>query len=101
MLSVKGIRNACPRCSFTSLISIRRDFGHSAAVSQLQPNLLSQRHPRQRADRFNARTFSSSRYLRQDQSDATVSSREDIEKVVRDAKQRFRDTLPKGYLNDE
>ncbi|KAL6697530.1 P-loop containing nucleoside triphosphate hydrolase protein [Trichoderma pleuroticola] len=28
-------------------------------------------------------------------------SLEDIEKVVREAKQRFRDTLPKGYLNDE
>ncbi|RKL31349.1 hypothetical protein BFJ70_g9672 [Fusarium oxysporum] len=29
------------------------------------------------------------------------ASPEEIEQVVRDAKQRFRDTLPKGYLNDE
>ncbi|KAF5678020.1 37S ribosomal Rsm22 [Fusarium circinatum] len=28
-------------------------------------------------------------------------SPEEIEQIVRDAKQRFRDTLPKGYLNDE
>ncbi|KAK4074434.1 uncharacterized protein Triagg1_5030 [Trichoderma aggressivum f. europaeum] len=30
-----------------------------------------------------------------------IQSLEEIEKVVREAKQRFRDTLPKGYLNDE
>ncbi|KAG5782368.1 hypothetical protein H9Q73_003976 [Fusarium xylarioides] len=29
------------------------------------------------------------------------ASPEEIEQIVRDAKQRFRDTLPKGYLNDE
>ncbi|KAL2692115.1 hypothetical protein Neosp_002520 [[Neocosmospora] mangrovei] len=32
---------------------------------------------------------------------APRASPEEIEQVVRDAKQRFRDTLPKGYLNDE
>ncbi|PKS09517.1 hypothetical protein jhhlp_004134 [Lomentospora prolificans] len=31
----------------------------------------------------------------------TASRNVDIEKTVRDAKQRFRDTLPKGYLTDE
>ncbi|KAL6901627.1 thioredoxin domain-containing protein [Trichoderma evansii] len=30
-----------------------------------------------------------------------TQSSEDIEKVVREAKQRFRDTLPRGYLNEE
>ncbi|KAF4954787.1 hypothetical protein FGADI_5085 [Fusarium gaditjirri] len=30
-----------------------------------------------------------------------TASPEEIEQIVRDAKQRFRDTLPKGYLNDE
>ncbi|KIE01464.1 37S ribosomal protein Rsm22, partial [Metarhizium majus ARSEF 297] len=34
-------------------------------------------------------------------SESESTSQEDIEKVVRDAKQRFRDTLPRGYLNDQ
>ncbi|KAI8680057.1 Thioredoxin domain-containing protein [Fusarium keratoplasticum] len=40
------------------------------------------------------------RFLRQEAA-APRASPEEIEQVVRDAKQRFRDTLPKGYLNDE
>ncbi|KAJ4311611.1 37S ribosomal protein S22 [Fusarium piperis] len=44
--------------------------------------------------------FSTSRCLRQE-AVAPRASPEEIEQVVRDAKQRFRDTLPKGYLNDE
>ncbi|KAI1032345.1 hypothetical protein LB503_010736 [Fusarium chuoi] len=35
------------------------------------------------------------------QSFDSFASPEEIEQIVRDAKQRFRDTLPKGYLNDE
>jgi len=39
--------------------------------------------------------------LRQESQSETPASPEEIEQIVRDAKQRFRDTLPKGYLNDE
>ncbi|KAF7557492.1 hypothetical protein G7046_g6046 [Stylonectria norvegica] len=47
-------------------------------------------------------SFSTSRYLRQEAAaPSPPPPTEDIEQVVRDAKQRFRDTLPKGYLNDE
>lgn len=42
--------------------------------------------------------FSTFRGLRQE---AAAATHEAIERVVRDAKQRFRDTLPKGYLNDQ
>ncbi|KZZ97726.1 37S ribosomal protein Rsm22 [Moelleriella libera RCEF 2490] len=34
-------------------------------------------------------------------SETQAQSTENLEKIVRDAKQRFRDTLPRGYLNDE
>ncbi|KAJ3473562.1 hypothetical protein NLG97_g10242 [Lecanicillium saksenae] len=48
-----------------------------------------------------ARQFSNPRNLHSETTSAEAAkSPEDIEKVVRDAKQRFRDTLPKGYLNE-
>ncbi|KAF4454129.1 putative RSM22-mitochondrial ribosomal protein, small subunit [Fusarium austroafricanum] len=45
--------------------------------------------------------FSTSRCLRKNSQEAGQASPEEIEQVVRDTKQIFRDTLPKGYLNDE
>ncbi|KAF4333555.1 37S ribosomal Rsm22 [Fusarium beomiforme] len=48
-----------------------------------------------------AHTFSTSRCLRQNIQAAGPASPEEIEQIVRDAKQRFRDTLPNGYLSDE
>ncbi|KOS21252.1 37S ribosomal protein S22 [Escovopsis weberi] len=42
------------------------------------------------------------RVLRQDGAgEVAKPTEQEIEKVVRDAKQRFRDTLPTGYLNEE
>ncbi|KAF5021731.1 hypothetical protein F66182_6232 [Fusarium sp. NRRL 66182] len=100
MLSARGIRNACPRCNPSSLLSSSRFYSSST------PLLRSRRiSPFQQiqSNRNAAITqaFSTSRCLRQEASEATQASPEDIERVVRDAKQRFRDTLPKGYLNDE
>ncbi|KAK5991214.1 putative S-adenosyl-L-methionine-dependent RNA methyltransferase Rsm22-2 [Cladobotryum mycophilum] len=57
---------------------------------------------RPRTFRVNGQLFSTSRVLRQDPVDAiTKQSEQEIEKVVREAKQRFRDTLPTGYLNED
>ncbi|KAJ2955095.1 hypothetical protein NQ176_g11425 [Zarea fungicola] len=52
------------------------------------------------------KTFKTLADLSSDQrDDSTIieapQTKDEIEKVVRDAKQRFRDTLPKGYLNEE
>ncbi|OAA47094.1 37S ribosomal protein Rsm22 [Metarhizium rileyi] len=48
------------------------------------------------------RSFSVYSSLRQFQStDSEPTSPPDVERVVRDAKQRFRDTLPRGYLNEQ
>ncbi|PNY29089.1 Rsm22-cox11 tandem protein 1, mitochondrial [Tolypocladium capitatum] len=94
MLSINGIRNACPRCSCYSLISFRRKVSYTSFATR--PHI---QHGR---GSVNGYSFSTSRTLRQDgllATEATPTS--DVEKVVRDAKQRFRDTLPKGYLNDQ
>lgn len=103
MLSARGIRNACPgRNLSTSLITARfSTFNPLLARSQaFSPTRFVQ------ANRSPAitQTFSTSRCLRQEvtaTSAAPKQSPEEIEHVVREAKQRFRDTLPKGYLNEE
>lgn len=98
MLSARGIRNACPKYNFASFVSLRRNISHGTPLSRSHLSL-PQRTLRTNTNRVAARSFSASTILRQD--GAPGSSKDDIEKVVRDAKQRFRDTLPKGYLNDE
>lgn len=101
MLSINGIRNACPRCSYHSPISFTRSVSYTPFFSA-RPSPATRRHIQLGSGRVNGRSFSTSRNLRQDGSlaaDATPPA--DVEKVVRDAKQRFRDTLPKGYLNDQ
>ncbi|KAJ4266461.1 37S ribosomal protein S22 [Fusarium torreyae] len=100
MLSARGIRNACPKCNTSSLIASSRFYTSST------PLLRSRRispFQRTQSNRNAAITqaFSTSRCLRQEAAGEAQASPEEIERVVRDAKQRFRDTLPKGYLNDE
>ncbi|PTB64652.1 thioredoxin-domain-containing protein [Trichoderma citrinoviride] len=54
------------------------------------------------SSQLNRRCFSTSKAALQEPSDIPAKqSAEDLEKVVREAKQRFRDTLPKGYLSVE
>ncbi|KAH6605209.1 hypothetical protein Trco_006916 [Trichoderma cornu-damae] len=67
------------------------------------PSIASARRQIQRSShRQNRRYFSTSFAAFQESTDLPRSqSSEDVEKVVREAKQRFRDTLPKGYLNEE
>lgn len=49
-----------------------------------------------------ARHFTDSQSQRDNSTNIeALQTKDEIEKVVRDAKQRFRDTLPKGYLNEE
>ncbi|KAF4979967.1 hypothetical protein FZEAL_3921 [Fusarium zealandicum] len=100
MLSARGIRNACPRCNVSSSLTTTRFYTNSA------PSLRSRNVSRSlllQSNRSAAITqaFSTSRCLRQEAAAATPASTDDIEQVVRDAKQRFRDTLPKGYLNEQ
>lgn len=49
------------------------------------------------------RSFSATRLRSQEAAgeDVVLSHQQNVEKVVREAKQRFRDTLPKGYLTEE
>ncbi|KFA81008.1 hypothetical protein S40288_00795 [Stachybotrys chartarum IBT 40288] len=99
MLSVAGIRNACPKCSISFPLGPK--LGSVRFVKTFRPrgSLLSQ----QRAVLLSApRSLSTSRCLRQEQPKPDVENdAESIEQIVRDAKQRFRDTLPKDYLSEE
>lgn len=52
----------------------------------------------QRAPPAAACAFSSSRTLRTEETSRAIDA---VEEFVRETKQRFRDTLPKGYLNEE
>ncbi|CAJ0548770.1 Ff.00g023830.m01.CDS01 [Fusarium sp. VM40] len=100
MLSARGIRNVCPRCNTSSLTVSSRFYSISS------PSLRTRRispfqYPQSNRNAAITQAFSTSRYLRQEGQAAGQASPEEIEQIVRDAKQRFRDTLPKGYLNDE
>lgn len=100
MLSARGIRNACPRCNTSSLTVSSRFYSISS------PSLRTRRispfqYPQSNRNAAITQAFSTSRCLRQEGQAAGQASPEEIEQIVRDAKQRFRDTLPKGYLNDE
>ncbi|GKU02673.1 37s ribosomal protein rsm22 [Fusarium langsethiae] len=100
MLSARGIRNACPRCNTSSLTVYSRIYSASTPLlrtRRISPFLKTQSN----RNAAITQTFSTSRCLRQDSQPETRPSSEAIEQIVRDAKQRFRDTLPKGYLNDE
>ncbi|KAJ4131693.1 37S ribosomal protein S22 [Fusarium equiseti] len=100
MLSARGIRNACPRCNTSSLTVSSRLYSSSTPLlrsRRISPFLKAQSN----RNAAITQAFSTSRCLRQESQSETPASPEEIEQIVRDAKQRFRDTLPKGYLNDE
>ncbi|KAG5963541.1 hypothetical protein E4U58_003521 [Claviceps cyperi] len=98
MLSVRGIRHACARSTPRPTNSLRR------CCARAYPAALNH-HPLfargTGADCTLSRRRFSSSPLVQDISSTESQSLEEIEKVVRDAKQRFRDTLPLGYLNEQ
>ncbi|KAG6076684.1 hypothetical protein E4U15_004989 [Claviceps sp. LM218 group G6] len=98
MLSVRGIRHVCARSTLRPAHSLRTCCAraHPAAFNH---HLVLARGTG--ADcTLSRRKFSSSPLVR-DTSSTDSQSLEEIEKVVRDAKQRFRDTLPRGYLNEQ
>lgn len=104
MLSLNGIKNACPKCSYAYLFTAQRQFSHSiSTASSVRRSTAPRIQQIQRGSyQLNRRYFSNSSIAFQESQDVSkAQSLEDIEKVVREAKQRFRDTLPKGYLNEE
>lgn len=98
MLSINGIRNACPRCNHIYSLSASRHIGRINSSSSRYPSFASQYVQ----PRIVSRYISNSRCARQEISNNSAGrNAEEIEKVVREAKQRFRDTLPKDYLSKE
>ncbi|KAH8169981.1 mitochondrial small ribosomal subunit rsm22 domain-containing protein [Sarocladium implicatum] len=102
MLSARGVKNACPRCQFT--------LGLLAQISRPARRLNSQHattsargHLAQHSVRPAIRAFSTSRRWRTEKEPAedVEVSKAEMEQFVRDTKQRFRDTLPREYLNEE
>ncbi|KAG5979632.1 hypothetical protein E4U55_004936 [Claviceps digitariae] len=103
MLSFRGTSNACARSTLRSVQSLSRCSVRAQSTISNHPSLHAHTHgasagcpPR------STRRFSTSRSLGDKPSiEQHRDSVETIEKVVRDAKQRFRDTLPRGYLNKQ
>ncbi|KAJ6783851.1 hypothetical protein PWT90_08019 [Aphanocladium album] len=96
----KTFKTLADLSSDVSIAASRQHRAECRGIAQLQSLhqrtvLSSRRNP------VAARLFSTSRRLNSEEtSTEAAQSSEDIEKVVRDAKQRFRDTLPKDYLNE-
>ncbi|KAG6020180.1 hypothetical protein E4U41_002931, partial [Claviceps citrina] len=103
MLSFRGIQNACARSTLRPVPSLSRSSARAHCTIPKQSSI----HVHGRASSncaLSRRGFSSSRPQRATPSSSPETQREppeDVEKVVRDAKQRFRDTLPRGYLNEQ
>ncbi|KAK2015839.1 Rsm22-domain-containing protein [Colletotrichum eremochloae] len=110
MLTAGGLRNACPGCR-ARLTSWAGNglpgaslAGRSARSSFAQQNgpaaLPSLNKPiNRRAFTTTSRQPKGAKTNRNESEELARSA--DIETTVREAKQRFRDTLPKGYLSDE
>lgn len=102
MLSARGIQRACPRCNFSSSLSAVRFYNPSTSLIRSRALLQGQLVQSNKTTAI-TQNFSTSRCLRQEATAAVAprASPEETEQIVRDAKQRFRDTLPKGYLTAE
>ncbi|KAK2589622.1 37S ribosomal protein S22 [Conoideocrella luteorostrata] len=101
MLSFRGIRHACLRSSYHYTPVLKNP--SSVVSTTFAHGQFLQNQDRSACRTIAGRQFSIFRSLLQESpsTESQNSSPEDIERVVRDAKQRFRDTLPRGYLNDE
>ncbi|OLN96660.1 37S ribosomal protein S22, mitochondrial [Colletotrichum chlorophyti] len=111
MLTAGGLRNACPSCrARLSSLTARATFSAHFSSQTFQASYAVRRSSLASARSIERplarRSISTASFRFQDResssNDVERSARtEDIETVVREAKQRFRDTLPKGYLSEE
>ncbi|GKT42772.1 putative secreted beta-glucosidase adg3 [Colletotrichum spaethianum] len=110
MLTAGGLRNACPNCRARLTSLTGKPLPGASPASRLPRSSFAQQNSVPTLRSLNnstaRRAFSTtSRHLKE--SDSNRGDKEeltrtaDIETTVREAKQRFRDTLPKGYLSDE
>ncbi|KAK3186163.1 37S ribosomal protein S22 [Lecanicillium sp. MT-2017a] len=88
MQSLRGARVVLPRSYGSGLVASGR--ARSLYVQSLSQRLAP-----------SCRYFSISQRRLDEALNAAKQTEEEIEKVVREVKQRFRDTLPSGYLNEE
>ncbi|TDZ32644.1 putative S-adenosyl-L-methionine-dependent RNA methyltransferase RSM22 [Colletotrichum spinosum] len=109
MLTAGGLRNACPTCrarilGLTSRLAGAPLPGRAAPSSYPRQSTLAASKAVVRPIARRHITTTSPRLqdsdLKKPDSEALTRAT-DIETVVREAKQRFRDTLPKGYLSEE
>ncbi|KAH7161336.1 mitochondrial small ribosomal subunit Rsm22-domain-containing protein [Dactylonectria macrodidyma] len=92
-----------PGRNLSAKLIVHRFSVSNSSFARSQPVSLS-RFARTNKSPAITQTFSTSRSLRQDDAapaPAPGQSPAEVEQIVRDAKQRFRDTLPKDYLNQE
>ncbi|KAK1700877.1 mitochondrial small ribosomal subunit Rsm22-domain-containing protein [Colletotrichum godetiae] len=111
MLTAGGLRNACPSCR-ARLLSLTGTALASSSPTGRQLRLNFPRHSSLAATRSldrratSCRPFSTTSRSLQDPKSISGNAESlartaEIEKTVREARQRFRDTLPKGYLSEE
>ena len=102
MLAARSARSICPICRTARSGVLELNHGAGLRLPLRQRTLGSSIVARRIAPiRHYSTENQQSQSLEGTGTDLTSSQPENIEKVVRDAKQRFRDTLPKGYLTDE
>ncbi|KAL0937204.1 37s ribosomal protein rsm22 [Colletotrichum truncatum] len=110
MLSAGGLRSACPSCRARLLSLSGQHLTGASLAGRPTPSSYSRQSilaaPRSVLRPTNRRNLTTtSRQLLDSESNGKglgdLARTADIETVVREAKQRFRDTLPKGYLTEE
>lgn len=102
MLSARGIRHACPKHPIVSCLSLRRNLCNTSYHQRPKSEWRQAKQLGNRAG-LPARQAgpASSSQLRHVSTEAVQESdAEIVERTVRDAKRRFRDTLPKNYLTE-
>lgn len=92
MIAARGVRNVCPTCriALSGIPELKLGAGLRLPYRQRTPASIAAR----RIPAFRSYSAAAGR-------DVAVGGQQHIETVVREAKQRFRDTLPRGYLTDE
>ncbi|SPN99995.1 related to RSM22 - mitochondrial ribosomal protein, small subunit [Cephalotrichum gorgonifer] len=102
MIAARGARNVCPICrtGLSGVLEVNR--GASSLRLPWRPRLSAPIATR-RIPTFRSYSVANTQPTSQNSpgEDVALIEKQDIERTVREAKQRFRDTLPKGYLTDE
>ena len=102
MLAAGGTRGTCPKCQFLVRYSTLQSSRRASLLSTPLQSATRRRKNNAFSQSLRLRPFSTTTSFRQQEPAAAQEEPDyDLEQFVRGAKQRFRDTLPKGYLSEK